>query len=78
EWRNSGIHYYGELIEHDGISKFPIAKIRCICWANKADYIHNKFSLVNGEILSSDMKVLMKVTVSYHICFVLSLNIVDI
>ncbi|OIN84409.1 exodeoxyribonuclease VII large subunit [Francisella sp. TX07-6608] len=78
EWRKSGKHYYGELIEHDGISKYPIAKIRCNCWANKADYIHNKFSLVTGEKLSSDMKFLMKVTVSYHISFGLSLNIVDI
>ncbi|MFV9972478.1 MAG: exodeoxyribonuclease VII large subunit [Francisella endosymbiont of Hyalomma asiaticum] len=78
EWRKSGKHYYGELIEHDGISKYPIAKIRCNCWANKADYIHNKFGLATGEKLSSDMKVLMKVIVSYHISFGLSLNIVDI
>ncbi|MDE5002806.1 exodeoxyribonuclease VII large subunit, partial [Francisella tularensis subsp. holarctica] len=33
---------------------------------------------VTGEKLSSDMKVLMKVTVSYHISFGLSLYIVDI
>ncbi|MFV9984982.1 MAG: exodeoxyribonuclease VII large subunit [Francisella endosymbiont of Hyalomma asiaticum] len=78
EWRKSGKHYYGELIEHDGISKYPIAKIRCNCWAKKADYIHNKFGLATGEKLSSDMKVLMKVIVSYHISFGLSLNIVDI
>ncbi|APC91397.1 MULTISPECIES: exodeoxyribonuclease VII large subunit [Francisella] len=78
EWRKSGKHYYGELIEHEGISKYPIAKIRCNCWANKADYIHNKFSLATGEKLSSDMKVLLRVTVSYHISFGLSLNIVDI
>ncbi|MDE4996829.1 exodeoxyribonuclease VII large subunit, partial [Francisella tularensis subsp. holarctica] len=56
----------------------PMAKIRCKCWAKNADAIHKKFSLVTGEKLSSDMKVLLKVTVSYHISFGLSLNIVDI
>ncbi|MDE4961770.1 exodeoxyribonuclease VII large subunit, partial [Francisella tularensis subsp. holarctica] len=67
EWRKSGKHFSGELIEHDGISNYPIAYIRCNCWANNADYIHNKFSLVTGEKRRSDMNGLRKVTVSYHI-----------
>ena len=78
EWRKSGRHYYGELIEHDGVSKYPVAKIRCNCWANKADYIHNKFSMATGENLKSDMKVLLRVSVNYHVSFGLSLNVVDI
>ncbi|MFC4892700.1 exodeoxyribonuclease VII large subunit [Pseudofrancisella aestuarii] len=78
EWRKSGHHYYGELIEHDGISKYPIAKIRCNCWANVANSILTKFKSVTGEHLKSDMKVLFKVAVNYHISFGLSLNIVDI
>lgn len=78
EWRKSGRHYYGELIEHDGISKYPVAKIRCNCWANKADYIHSKFSTTTGENLKSDMKVLLRVSVNYHVSFGLSLNVIDI
>lgn len=78
EWRKSGRHYYGELIEHDGVSKYPVAKIRCNCWANKADYIHSKFSMATGENLKSDMKVLLKVAVNYHVSFGLSLNVIDI
>ena len=78
EWRKSGRHYYGELIEHDGVSKYPVAKIRCNCWANKADYILRKFSSSTDEQLKSDMKVLLKVSVNYHISFGLSLNIIDI
>ena len=30
EWRMSGKHYYGELIEHDGLSKYPVAKVRSL------------------------------------------------
>ncbi|AJC49010.1 exodeoxyribonuclease VII large subunit [Allofrancisella guangzhouensis] len=78
EWRASGKHYYGELIEHDGASKYPVAKIRCNCWANVASYINDKFSAITGELLKSDMKVLLKVAVNYHISFGLSLNIIDI
>ncbi|QIW10417.1 exodeoxyribonuclease VII large subunit [Francisella sp. LA112445] len=78
EWRKSGQHYYGELIEHDGVSKYPVAKIRCNCWANKANYILRKFNSSTNEQLKSDMKVLLKVSVNYHISFGLSLNIIDI
>ncbi|MBK2094826.1 exodeoxyribonuclease VII large subunit [Francisella philomiragia] len=78
EWRRSGKHYYGELIEHDGVSKFPIAKIRCNCWANKVEHIHSKFSQATGETLKTDMKVLFRVSVNYHTSFGLSLNIIDI
>jgi exodeoxyribonuclease VII large subunit len=78
EWRKSGKHYYGELIEHDGISRYPVAKARCNCWANKADYIHRKFFSTTGETLRSDMKVMLKVAVSYHVSFGLSLNVIDI
>ncbi|WP_071664793.1 exodeoxyribonuclease VII large subunit [Francisella frigiditurris] len=78
EWRKSGAHYYGELIEHDGISKYPIAKIRCNCWANVANSILAKFKSITGEHLKPDMKVLFKVAVNYHISFGLSLNVVDI
>ena len=78
EWRMSGKHYYGELIEHDGLSKYPVAKVRCNCWANKASFLHNKFTSVTAEKLKSDMKVMLKVAVSYHVSFGLSLNIIDI
>ncbi|ASG67673.1 exodeoxyribonuclease 7 large subunit [Francisella halioticida] len=78
EWRRSGKHYYGELIEHDGVSKYPVAKIRCNCWANKANYILKKFNSSTNEELNSDMKVLLRVSVNYHISFGLSLNIIDI
>ncbi|MFT4693212.1 MAG: exodeoxyribonuclease VII large subunit [Francisella sp.] len=78
EWRMSGKHYYGELIEHDGLSKYPVAKVRCNCWANKAGFLHSKFTSVTGEPLKSDMKVMLKVAVSYHVSFGLSLNVIDI
>ena len=78
EWRMSGKHYYGELIEHDGISRYPIAKVRCNCWANKASFLHSKFTSVTGENIKPDMKVMLKVAVSYHVSFGLSLNVIDI
>ncbi len=78
EWRRSGKHYYGELIEHDDLSRSPVAKVRCNCWANKVGFLHSKFLSMTGEELKSDMKVMLKVAVSYHVSFGLSLNVIDI
>ena len=78
EWRISGKHYYGELIEYDGLSRFPVAKVRCNCWANKVKFLHSKFTSVTGEHLKSDMKVMLKVAINYHVSFGLSLNVIDI
>ena len=78
EWSKSGKHFYGELIEHDKINKHPIAKIRCNCWANIANYVLDKFFSATGEHLKSGIKVLFKVSVNYHTSFGLSLNIIDI
>ena len=78
EWRKSGVHYYGELIEHDKSSKYPTAKIRCNCWASTANSLLSKFKQTSGETLRADMKVLVKVSVNFHESFGLSLNVMDI
>ena len=58
EWRMSGKHYYGELIEHDGISRYPVAKVRCNCWANKANFLHRIRLLVCNKKIKKNLPTL--------------------
>ena len=78
DWRKSGVHYYGELIEFDDRTHQSVAKVRINMWAGTAKKIIPKFHNATGEEIKSGMKVLFLVDVSFHQNFGLSLNIIDI
>ena len=78
DWRKSGAHYYGELIEFDENTHQSIAKIRINMWGGIANKVIPKFHHATGEELKNGMKVLLLVDVNFHQNFGLSLNILDI
>ncbi|MCF6777907.1 exodeoxyribonuclease VII large subunit [Thiotrichales bacterium 19X7-9] len=78
DWRKSGVHYYGELIEHDENTGQAIAKIRINLWGSLANKILPKFHHATGDNLKLGMKVLFLVDVNFHLNFGLSLTIKDI
>ena len=78
EWRKSGLHYYGELVEHDEKTQLPIAKARVNLWGGIANKLLIKFNGATGSDIESGMKVLLFVQVNYNIQHGLSLNIKDI
>ncbi len=78
DWRKSGVHYYGELIEFDENTHQSLAKIRLNMWSSLASKIIPKFHNATGEQLKTGMKVLLLVNVNFHQNFGLSLNIIDI
>jgi exodeoxyribonuclease VII large subunit len=78
DWRKSGAHFYGELIEFDENTHQSIAKIRINMWGGIANKVIPKFHHATGEELKNGMKVLLLVDVNFHQNFGLSLNILDI
>lgn len=78
EWRKSGSHYYGELVEHDENTQLPVAKARVNLWGSVANKLLMKFKDATGSSIESGMKVLLFVQVNYNIQHGLSLNIRDI
>ena len=70
--RVSGGHCYLELIEKDRQSGRPVARLRAIIWASQYARIASEFAAVTGRQLVSDLKVMVKATVSFHPIFGMS------
>ena len=66
EWRKSGSHYYGELVEHDENTQLPVAKARVNLWGSVANKLLMKFKDATGSSIESGMKVLLFVQVNYN------------
>lgn len=76
--RTSGGHCYLELLQKDPASGAPVAKARAAIWASNFYRINSVFHAVTGSPLKSDMKIMARVSVSFHAVYGLSLVISDI
>ncbi|MBQ3655223.1 MAG: exodeoxyribonuclease VII large subunit [Bacteroidales bacterium] len=76
--QNRSGHAYLELIEKDLSGTQIISQLRATIWASKYRLLKPYFESSTGCTLSSGIKIMAKVNVSYHILYGLSLNITDI
>jgi len=74
---NRSGHCYTELIEKDDRGT-TVAKIGAAIWANTYRDLYNKFLRSTGQVLATGMKVMVKVTVSYHRLYGMKVVINDI
>lgn len=75
--RRSG-HCYLELVEKDPLTGTPLARVRATIWRSMLPRIDAIFAGATGNILGSGMKVMVKLTASFHPAYGLSANITDI
>lgn len=71
-------HCYLELVQKDDSSKLMEAKVRAVIWANHYVRLKSSFFQATGQMLSTGMKVLACVSLSFHELYGLSLEIVDL
>ncbi len=71
-------HCYLELVEKGGDNGVPCAKAGAVIWRNAYGMILSFFRSETGSDLAVGMNVLMKVTVSYHELYGLTLVVTDI
>ena len=75
--RRSG-HCYLELVKKHPVTGDPVARLRGTIWRGTFAQIDMKFSEATGQRLESGMKVMVRVTASFHPAYGLSANITDI
>lgn len=71
-------HCYLELVEKGGANGVPAAKASAVIWRSHYGPITSYFASKTGERLAVGMKVLVRVTISYHELYGLSFQIQDI
>lgn len=71
-------HCYMDLVEHDAFSNTPVAKARAVCWASRWAVLGDKFTRVTGQPLQAGMKVLVRVTATFHEAYGFSYQVSDI
>ena len=76
--RVSGGHCYMELIEKDPATGRALAKARATIWAGTYHSLASTFMAETGQQFRSDIKVMVRASVSYHPLYGLSLNITGI
>ncbi|MBR1631418.1 MAG: exodeoxyribonuclease VII large subunit, partial [Paludibacteraceae bacterium] len=75
---HNGGHCYMELIEKAERDIQLRAKIRATCWSGTYKQVEAYFRHVTGQPLHAGLQVMLKVEVTFHIVYGISLNIVDI
>lgn len=75
--RSSGGHCYMELIQKDA-SGTPVARSRAVIWASAFSRLSAKFAEATGSRLRSDIKIMVRASVSFHAVYGFSLVINDI
>jgi exodeoxyribonuclease VII large subunit len=75
---NASGHCYMELVEKGGANSVPKAQARAVAWRSVWQSLSAYFKGVTGNELTRAMKVLLKVTVSYHELYGFSLQVTDI
>lgn len=75
---NSNGHCYLEFIEKDRAGNNIIAKAKGTIWSNTYRVLRKKFEELTNQTLSSGLRVLVKVNVSFHELYGYSLNVTDI
>lgn len=76
--RNYSGHCYLELVEKGGDNGVPRAKASAVIWRTTYASLSSYFSSATGSDLQVGMKVLLKVSVTFHELYGLSLQITDI
>jgi len=71
-------HCYLELVEKGGTNHVPRAKASAVIWRLTFQMLDPYFRETTGQALLAGLNVLVKVVVSYHELYGLSLQIVDI
>lgn len=71
-------HCYLELVEKGGANGVPAAKASAVIWRSHYGPIASYFAAKTGEQLAVGMKVLARVTITYHELYGLSFQIQDI
>lgn len=71
-------HCYLELVEKGGANGVPAAKASAVIWRSHYGPLSSYFASKTGERLAVGMKVLVRVTISYHELYGLSFQIQDI
>ena len=71
-------HCYLELVEKGGANHVPKAKATGIIWRSTYAMLEPYFRQMTGQTLSAGLQVLIKVVVTYHELYGLSLQITDI
>lgn len=75
--RTTGGHCYLELLEKDNDGR-TLARIRANIWASQFSHINAAFAAATGYQLGSGMKIMARVTASYHVAYGMSVNITEI
>lgn len=75
--RRSG-HCYLELVQKHPATGDPVARLRATIWRSALARIDSSFTLATGQRLASGMRVMVKVTASFHPAYGLSANITEI
>ena len=76
--RTSGGHCYMELIDKDPATGRARARLRATVWASRYARLNEVFRAATGSAITSDIKVMVCLTVSFHPIYGLSANITDI
>lgn len=71
-------HCYLELVEKGGSNQVPKARASAVIWRNTWGALRSYFASATGSELAEGMQVLMRVSVSYHELYGLSLIVSDI
>ncbi len=75
--RVSGGHCYMELLEKDANGKI-VAKARAAAWANVYRSIAHNFMAVTGQQFATGLKVMLRISVSYHEVFGMTMVVNDV
>lgn len=73
-----GGHCYMELLEKDDTGAVTLAKARGIIWANAWRGIAAKFQAATGRQFATGIKVMVRVTATYHPVYGFSLLVTDV
>lgn len=75
--RRSG-HCYLELVQKHPLTGEPVARVRATIWRSTFARINAAFTQATGQQFGSGIKVLVRVTASFHPAYGLSANITEI
>lgn len=71
-------HCYLELVEKGGENGVPLSQARAVIWRSFYPRIAGYFEAQTGQRLAAGIRILAKVTVTFHELYGFSLNITDI
>lgn len=76
--RCTGGHCYMELIDKDETTGSPRARARATIWASRFARLNAEFRAATGSPLTSNIKIMVQATATFHPVYGLSLNITDV